>query len=38
MPKLVVVDSEFAHLVKPGDLPKVKTYVTVCDVNDTIIS
>ncbi len=34
--KLVVVDSEFAHLVQPGDLPKVKTYVTVCDVNDTI--
>ncbi len=34
--KVVVVDSEFAHLVQPGDLPKVKTYVTVCDVNDTI--
>lgn len=34
--KVVVVDSEFAHLVRPDDLPKVNTYVTVCDVNDSI--
>ncbi len=33
---VVVVDSEFAHLVKPEDLPKVKTYITVCDINDTV--
>ncbi len=32
--KFVVVDSEFAPLVEPEKLPKVETYVTVCDVND----
>ena len=32
--KIVVVDSEFASLVKPDELPKVQTYITVCDVND----
>ncbi|MFV0438127.1 MAG: acyl--CoA ligase family protein [Desulfopila sp.] len=31
---LVVVDSEFAHLIDPGQLPKVKHYITVCDIND----
>jgi fatty-acyl-CoA synthase len=34
--KFVVVDSEFASMVHPGELPKVKTYVTVCDVGDVI--
>jgi fatty-acyl-CoA synthase len=34
--KLVVVDSEFSSLVIPEELPKVETYITVCDVNDTI--
>jgi len=34
--KLVVVDSEFASLVDPDELPQVKSYVTVCDVNETI--
>lgn len=34
--KLVVVDSEFSALVKPEELPKVETYVTVCDVNSEI--
>jgi len=34
--KLVVVDSEFAALVEPADLPKVKMVVTVCDVNDEL--
>jgi acyl-CoA synthetase (AMP-forming)/AMP-acid ligase II len=34
--KLVVADSEFAHLVQPDELPKVKSFVTVCDVNDSI--
>ena len=34
--KLVVVDSEFAQAVDPKELPKVETYVTVCDVDDTI--
>lgn len=34
--KLVVVDSEFAQIVDQRELPKVKTYVTVCDVDDTI--
>jgi len=33
---LVVVDSEFAALIEPDELPKVKNYVTVCDVNDDI--
>ena len=32
--KVVVVDSEFAALIKPHQLPKVQTYVTVCDVSD----
>lgn len=32
--KIVVVDSEFASLVKPDELSKVQTYITVCDVND----
>ena len=32
--KIVVVDSEFASLVKPDELPQVQTYITVCDVND----
>ncbi len=32
--KVVVVDSEFAGLVEPDKLPKVETYITVCDVND----
>ncbi|SHO46448.1 acyl--CoA ligase family protein [Desulfopila aestuarii] len=35
--KVVVVDSEFAALIQPEELPKVKTYVTVCDVNDNKI-
>ena len=35
--KLVVVDSEFAPLVLPSELSKVENFVTVCDVNDTII-
>jgi fatty-acyl-CoA synthase len=34
--KVVVVDSEFAHLVRPEELPKVKIYITVCDVSDKI--
>ncbi len=34
--KFVVVDSEFANIVKPEQLPKVENYVTVCDVNDTV--
>ena len=32
--KVVVADSEFAALVQPAELPKVETYITVCDVND----
>ncbi len=35
--KFVVVDSEFASLIEPDHLPKVKDFVTVCDVNDTKI-
>ncbi|BCL62173.1 acyl-CoA synthetase [Desulfomarina profundi] len=34
--KFVVVDSEFANIVKPEQLPNVENYVTVCDVNDTV--
>ena len=34
--KVVVVDSDFASLVEPGKLPKVETYITVCDVSDEI--
>lgn len=34
--KVVVADSEFAHLVQPSELPKVKTYITVCDVSDSM--
>lgn len=34
--KVVVVDSELAGVVDPRDLPKVETYVTVCDVDDKI--
>jgi len=34
--KVVVVDSEFAHLVRPEELSKVKIYITVCDVSDQI--
>ena len=30
---VVVVDSEFAGLVEPDQLPKVQSYITVCDVN-----
>lgn len=32
--KFVVVDSEFAHLVQPNELPKVDNFVTVCDIDD----
>jgi len=32
--RFVVVDSEFASLIRPEELPKVETFVTVCDVND----
>jgi len=32
--KVVVVDSEFAPLVEPANLPKVETYINVCDVSD----
>lgn len=35
--KLVVVDSEFASLVEPENLPKVEDFVTVCDVSDTVL-
>ncbi len=35
--KIVVVDSEFAPLIKPDELPKVEMFVTVCDVNDEIL-
>lgn len=34
--KVVVVDSAFASLVVPAELPGVETYVTVCDVDDNI--
>ncbi|MBE0583884.1 MAG: long-chain-fatty-acid--CoA ligase [Desulfofustis sp.] len=34
--KLVVVDSDFASLVRPEELPNVREYVTVCDVSDQI--
>jgi fatty-acyl-CoA synthase len=34
--KVVVVDSELAPLVDTRELPKVETYVTVCDIDDTI--
>ncbi len=34
--RVVVVDSAFASLVVPAELPKVRTYVTVCDVDDEI--
>ncbi|SDP14696.1 acyl--CoA ligase family protein [Desulforhopalus singaporensis] len=34
--KVLVVDSEFASLVEPQQLPKVSTYVTVCDINQDI--
>lgn len=34
--KVVVVDSEFAPLLKPEELPKVETIVTVCDIDDSI--
>jgi len=30
--KVVVVDTEFASVIDQDDLPKVKTYVSVCDV------
>lgn len=32
--KFVVVDSEFAHLVQPNEMPKVENFVTVCDIDD----
>jgi len=32
--KFVVVDSEFAHLVQPNEMPKVDNFVTVCDIDD----
>ncbi len=34
--KVVVADNEFSGLVKPvmSDLPKVKTYVNICDISD----
>ncbi len=35
--KFVVVDSEFASLIESDKLPKVKDFVTVCDINDTKI-
>ena len=35
--KFVVVDSEFASLVQTDQLPKVTNYVTVCDVDDTVL-
>lgn len=35
--KVLVVDSEFAPLIKPEELPNVESFVTVCDVNDDII-
>ena len=35
--KIVVVDSEFAALIKPEELPKVEMFVTVCDVNDETV-
>lgn len=35
--KVVVVDSEFAGLIQPLELAQVKTYVTVCDINNEII-
>lgn len=34
--KVVVVDSEFAGLIEPAQLPKVETYITVCDVSDQV--
>lgn len=34
--KAVVVDSEFAMMVQPSELPKVQTYVTVCDIDNQI--
>ncbi len=34
--KVVVVDSEFAPLLKPEELHKVETIVTVCDIDDNI--
>jgi fatty-acyl-CoA synthase len=34
--KVVVVDSAFASLVVPAELPGVETFVTVCDVDDNI--
>jgi fatty-acyl-CoA synthase len=34
--KLLVVDSELAATVDPRELSKVKTYVTVCDVDENI--
>ena len=35
--QVVVVDSEFAALVEPANLPKVQTYITVCDVSDEMV-
>lgn len=32
--KMVFADNEFAALVNPADLPKVKGYVNICDVSD----
>lgn len=34
--KVAVVDSEFAGLIEPDQLPKVETYITVCDVSDQV--
>ncbi|MCG6931084.1 MAG: long-chain-fatty-acid--CoA ligase [Desulfofustis sp.] len=31
--KVVVADSEFASLVEPANLPKVESYINVCDAN-----
>ncbi|PHR28323.1 MAG: acyl-CoA synthetase [Desulfotalea sp.] len=35
--KLIVVDSELAPLLDTRELPKVKNYVTICDVDDNIV-